>query len=103
VEVHVIHSTSVAISRENRRAKTDRLDTAMLMRVLVGWLRGERGNCSMVAMPTVEEEDAKRAGRERESLVRERTRVINRMKAVLALASGGSSRSCGAHRHSWKP
>jgi len=84
VEVHVIHSTSVAVSREHRRAKTDRLDTAMLMRVFVGWLRGERGHCSMVTVPTMEEEDAKRPGRERESLVGERTRIINRMKAALA-------------------
>ena len=84
VEVHVIHSTSVAVSREHRRAKTDRLDTAMLMRVFVGWLRGERGHCSMVAVPTIDQEDAKRPGRERESLVGERTRIINRMKAALA-------------------
>ena len=84
VEVHVIHSTSVAVSREHRRAKTDRLDTAMLMRVFLGWLRGERGHCSMVAVPTIDEEDAKRPGRERESLVGERTRIINRMKAALA-------------------
>jgi len=84
VEVHVIHATSVAISREHKRAKTDRLDTAMLMRVFLGWLRGERGHCGMVAVPTVEEEDAKRPSRERESLVGERTRVVNRMKAALA-------------------
>jgi transposase len=84
VEAHVIHSTSVAVSREHRRAKTDRLDTAMLMRVFVGWLRGERGHCTMVAVPTIDEEDAKRPGRERESLVGERTRIINRMKAALA-------------------
>ena len=73
IEVHVIHSTSVAVSREHRRAKTDRLDTAMLMRVFLGWLRGERGHCGMVAIPTLEEEDAKRPSRERESLVGERT------------------------------
>jgi transposase len=84
VETHVIHSTSVAISREHRRAKTDRLDTAMLMRVFHGWLRGERGHCGMVAIPTIEEEDAKRPTRERESLIGERTRIINRMKSVLA-------------------
>ena len=84
IEVHVIHSTSVAVSREHRRAKTDRLDTGMLQRVLLGWLRGERGHCSMVAVPTLEEEDAKRPSRERESLVGERTRIINRMKAALA-------------------
>ena len=81
IEVHVIHSTSVAVSREHRRAKTDRLDTGMLQRVLLGWLRGERGHCSMVAVPTLEE-DAKRPSRERESLVGERTRIINRMKAA---------------------
>lgn len=84
IEVHVIHSTSVAVSREHRRAKTDRLDTAMLMRGFLGWLRGERGHCGMVAIPTLEEEDAKRPSRERESLVGERTRIVNRMKAILA-------------------
>src|SRR3954468_9204302 len=84
VEGHVIHSTSVAVSREHRRAKTDRLDTAMLMRVFLGWLRGERGHCGMLPAPTMEEEDAKRPSRERESLVGERTRIINRMKAALA-------------------
>ena len=84
IETHVIHSTSVAVSREHRRAKTDRLDTAMLMRVFLGWLRGERGHCGMVAVPTIEEEDAKRPSRERENLVGERTRIINRMKAALA-------------------
>ena len=84
IEVHVIHPTSVAISREHRRAKTDRLDTAMLMRVFLGWLRGERGHCGMVAVPSTEEEDAKRPSRERESLVGERTRIVNRMKGALA-------------------
>jgi transposase len=84
IEVHVIHSTSVAVSREQRRAKTDRLDTALLMRVFLGWLRGERGHCRMVAIPTLAEEDARRPSRERESLVGERTRIVNRMKAALA-------------------
>jgi transposase len=84
IEAHVIHSTSVAVSREHRRAKTDRLDTTMLKRVFLGWLRGERGHCGMVAIPTIEEEDAKRPSRERESLVGERTRIINRMKSTLA-------------------
>jgi transposase len=84
IEAHVIHSTSVAISREHKRAKTDRLDAAMLMRVFLGWLRGERDHCGMVAVPTIEEEDAKRPSRERENLVGERTRIVNRMKAALA-------------------
>ncbi len=84
IEVHVIHPTSVAVSREHKRAKTDRLDTQMLMRVFTGWLRGERGHCGMVAVPTVEEEDARRPSRERENLVGDRTRIVNRLKATLA-------------------
>ncbi len=79
----MIHATSVAISREHRRAKTDRIDTAMLRRGFLGWLRGEPGHCSMAIVPTMEEEDAKRPHREREGLVHEQTRVVNRMKAIL--------------------
>jgi transposase len=84
LETHVIHSASVAVSRERKRAKTDRLDATMLLRVVLGWLRGERGHCGMVAIPTLEEEDARRPSRERESLVGERTRIANRMKSALA-------------------
>jgi transposase len=84
VEAHVIHPSSVAVSREHRRAKTDRLDTELLKRGFLGWLRGERGHCSMVRVPTIAEEDAKRPNRERECLVGERTRIINRIKATLA-------------------
>jgi transposase len=83
IEGHIIHSNSVAVSREHKRAKTDRLDTAMLIRVFLGWLRGERGHCTMVMVPTIEEEDAKRPSRERENLVGERTRTINRVKSAL--------------------
>jgi transposase len=80
----VIHPTSVAVSREHRRAKTDRLDTELLKRAFLGWLRGERGHCSMAPIPTPEEEDAKRPSREREGLVGERTRIVNRIKSTLA-------------------
>jgi transposase len=84
VEAHVIHPNSVAVSREHRRAKTDRLDTGLLKRSFLGWLRGESDHCSMVAIPTLEEDDARRPGREREALVGERTRIINRVKSTLA-------------------
>jgi transposase len=84
IEAYVIHPSSVAVSREHRRAKTDRLDTELLMRAFLGWLRGERRHCSMAAIPTIEEEDAKRPNREREKLVGERTRTVNRIKATLA-------------------
>jgi transposase len=39
LEAHVIHASSVAVTREHRRAKTDRLDTELLKRGFLGWLR----------------------------------------------------------------
>src|ERR1700726_4609792 len=83
IEAHIIHASSVAVSREHRRAKTDRLDTELLKRAFLGWLRGERNHCKMVAIPTIKDEDAKRPNRERESLVGEQSRIVNRMKAAL--------------------
>jgi transposase len=83
IEAYVIHPNSVAVSREHRRAKTDRLDTELLKRAFLGWLRGESDHCSMAAIPTPEEEDARRPNRERENLLGERTRIVNRMKACL--------------------
>ena len=84
VEAYVMHPSSIAVSREHRRAKTDRLDTELLMRAFLGWLRGERRHCSMAAIPTIEEEDAKRPNREHEKLVGDRTRIVNRMRSTLA-------------------
>ena len=83
IEAYVIHASSLAVSREHRRAKTDRLDTETLMRAFLGWLRGEVRHCSMAAIPTLAQEDAKRPSREHESLVAERTRITNRMTAIL--------------------
>jgi transposase len=83
IETYVIHPSSIPVSREHRRAKTDRLDAGLLMRAILGWLRGERKHCSMAAIPTIAEEDARRPNRERETLVREQTRAINRIKSTL--------------------
>jgi transposase len=80
----VIHPNSIAVSREHRRAKTDRLDTGLLKRSFLGRLRGEREHCGMAAIPSLEEEDAKRPSRECENLVGERTRIGNRIKSTLA-------------------
>jgi transposase len=84
IESHVIHPSSVPVSREHRRAKTDRLDAELLKRAFLGWLRGEPKHCTMAAIPTIEDEDARRPSRERESLVKECTRIVNRVKASLA-------------------
>jgi transposase len=83
IAANVIHASSLAVSRERRRAKTDRLDTETLMRAFLGWLRGEVRHCQMAAIPTLAEEDAKRPSREHENLVAERTRITNRMTAIL--------------------
>ena len=83
IEAYVIHAASIAVSREHRRAKTDRLDTELLKRAVLGWRRGERDHCKMVAIPTIKDEDAKRPNRERDSLIGERSRIVNRMKAAL--------------------
>jgi transposase len=83
IEAHVMHPTSIAVSREHRRAKSDRLDLELLLRSFLGWLRGEARHCSMAAVPGREAEDAKRPNREHQSLVGERTWLINQMKATL--------------------
>jgi transposase len=61
IEAYVIHPSSVPVSREHRRAKTDRLDTELLQRAFLGWLRGEAKHCSMAAIPTLEDEECETA------------------------------------------
>jgi transposase len=83
IEAYVIHAASIPVPREHKRPKTDRLDTEMLMRALLGWLRGEPRHCRMAQIPTLEQEDAKRPNREHKSLVRDQTSLVNRMKSML--------------------
>jgi transposase len=84
IEAYVIHPTSIAVSREHRRAKTDRIDVRLLKRAFLGWLRGEPEHCRMVAILTLEAEDARRPSREHERLTAERTRLGNQLKSALA-------------------
>ena len=81
---YVLEPTSILVSRRARRTKTDRLDAQGLLRVLTAYHRGERHVCSVVRVPTPNEEDAKRQHREREHLVKERVRIENRIEALLA-------------------
>ncbi|WP_119389147.1 IS110 family transposase [Taklimakanibacter lacteus] len=83
IEAHVIHPNSIPVPREHRRAKSDRLDTELLLRAFLGWLRGEPKHCHMAQIPSIEEEDLKRPNREHQRLVNERTSLINRLKACL--------------------
>ena len=83
IAAYVLEPTSILVNRRARRAKTDRLDAEGMLRVLAAWLGGDRQICSMVRVPTPEEEDAKRPHREREHLVQERLRIENRIEALL--------------------
>ena len=83
IAAHVLEPASVLVNRRARRAKTDRLDAEGMLRVLAAWLGGDRQVCSMVRVPTPEEEDAKRPHREREHLVQEKLRLANRIEALL--------------------
>jgi transposase len=83
IAAYVLEPTSILVNRRARRAKTDRLDAEGILRVLVAWLGGDRQVCSMVRVPTPDEEDAKRSHREREHLVQERLRIENRIEALL--------------------
>jgi Transposase len=85
---YVLEPTSILINRRARRAKTDRLDAIGMLRVLAAYLRGDRQSCSMVRVPTPEEEDAKRIHRERENLVHERLRIENRIECCSPKAFG---------------
>jgi transposase len=74
---------SIAVNRRARRAKTDRIDLEQLMRALLAHRRGEPRVCSVVHVPSVEDEDRKRRNRERERLLKERTAHTNRIKGLL--------------------
>ena len=83
IESHVVDAASIAVSRKRRRAKTDRIDGETMIRTLLAYKRGEPRVCSMVRVPTPQDEDRRRIGRERRVLVDERTLHINRIKGLL--------------------
>jgi transposase len=80
---YVVDPASIEVNRRARRVKTDRIDLDKLMRMFLAYLRGEPRVCSMLHVPSVEDEDRKRRTRERERLVKERTAHTNRIKALL--------------------
>ena len=83
IESHVVDAASIATSRRRRRVKTDRLDGETLLRTLLAFKRGEPRVCAMVRPPSAEEEDRRRIGRERKTLVTERIMIVNRIKGLL--------------------
>ena len=83
IESHVVDPASIATSRRRRRAKTDGIDGEALVRALLAYKRGEPRVCSMVRLPTPEDEDRRRLCRERKVLTMERVRHVNRIKGLL--------------------
>ena len=81
---YVVDSSSIEVDRRARRAKTDRLDLAGLLSLLARYVQGDRRAWRVVRVPSVAEEDARHLPRTLETLTQERTRVINRLKGLLA-------------------
>jgi transposase len=81
----VFDAASIPVEQRGRRAKTDRIDGELLLRTLMAHLRGEPRVVRIVKVPSVEQEDARRASRERERLIKEQTAHSNRIKALLRL------------------
>jgi transposase len=84
IESHVVDPASIAVPRRQRRAKTDAIDGETLLRTLLAWKRGEPRVCSMVVPPSPEQEDGRRISRERDALLKERVRHVNRIKGLLS-------------------
>ena len=85
VRNHVIDPASVQVDRRARRAKTDNIDVAQLLRSLLAYLRGDPKVWSVVRVPSVAEEDDRRLHRERDRLIRERVQHVNRIKGLCAV------------------
>ena len=81
----VFDAASIAVEQRSRRVKTDRIDGELMLRTLMAYLRGEPRVVRIVRVPSVAEEDARRASRERDRLVEEQTGHTNRIKALLRL------------------
>ena len=83
IESHVVDAASIAAPRRQRRAETDKIDGEALLRVLLAYKRGEPRVCAMVIAPSPEEEDRRRISRERQTLIAERIKHVNRIKGLL--------------------
>jgi transposase len=80
----VVDAASIEVTRQARRAKTDRLDAGQLLRQLIRWASGERGVWRTVRVPSEAMEDARHVGRTLSMMKTERTRYLNRLSQLLA-------------------
>jgi len=82
---YVFDPASIAVDQRARRVKTDRIDGERMLRTLMAYLRGEPRVVRIAQAPSAEQEDARRASRERDRLVKEQTAHTTRIKALLRL------------------
>ena len=82
-ENRVVDSSSIEVNRRARRQKTDRIDAIKLLMMLLRVCLGERQVWHEVRVPAVSDEMARHRSRERQALVRERTRLINQLRGWL--------------------
>jgi transposase len=85
IDNKVIDPASVEVNRQRRRKKTDRLDAKKLLKALMRYMWGDKQACSVVRVPSIEDEDDRQLHRELESLKKERTRHSNRIRSLLIL------------------
>jgi transposase len=95
---HVFDPASIAVDQRARRVKTDRIDGEKMLRTLMAYLRGEPRVVRIVRVPSVEQEDARRASRERGRLTKEQTAHTTRIKALLRLLGMAVG---NPRRHDW--
>lgn len=84
VHNRVVDSSSLLVDRRARHAKTDSLDAAGLVDLVMRLCRGESRVCRVCVPPSPAAEDLRQLNREMEALKRDRTRSVNRIKSFLA-------------------
>jgi transposase len=84
VENLVVDAASIEVNRHKRRAKSDDLDAAQLVGMLIRWHLGERKLWGVVHVPEVADEDRRQLHRELIALKAQRTEHTNRIKGLLA-------------------
>ncbi|HXL33735.1 MAG TPA: IS110 family transposase [Gemmatimonadales bacterium] len=80
----VVDSSSIEVNRRARRAKSDRLDACKLVTMLLRADAGEPRVWSVVRVPSVTDEDRRQPHRELLFVRRDRARLTNRVKGLLA-------------------
>jgi transposase len=81
---HVVDSSSIAVNRRKRRAKSDALDVRKLVRMLMRYEQGERAVWRVVNVPTGDAEARRHLHRDLETLKQERASTTTRIQGLLS-------------------